>query len=58
MYDKDFFNPRQLGHLEELNEKCLEQLVQTEQELAWINPPQWNESTETLQSSSEKGDSN
>jgi hypothetical protein len=34
MYDKDFFNPRQLTHCEELNEHYLEQLVQIERELA------------------------
>jgi hypothetical protein len=58
VYDKDFFNPRQLEHLEHLNKVYLEQLVQTEWELARINPPQWNESTETLQSFSEEEESN
>jgi hypothetical protein len=51
VYNKDFFNPQQLAHLESLNEGYLEQLVQTEQELTRIDQPQWNESTETLQSS-------
>jgi hypothetical protein len=55
--DEDFFNPRQLAHLEELNEHYLERLVQVEQELARIDPPRWNTSAETLQSSSEE-DSN
>jgi hypothetical protein len=54
VYDKDFFNPWQLTHLETLNEAYLEQLVQMEWELARIDPPQWNESTETLKSSSEE----
>jgi hypothetical protein len=40
VYDEDFFNPRQLTHLENLNEVYLEQLVQLEQELARIDPPQ------------------
>jgi hypothetical protein len=52
--NEDFFNPRQLKHLKELNEHYLEQLVQTEWELVQIDPPQWNVSTETLQSSSEE----
>jgi hypothetical protein len=51
VYDEDFFSPQQLTHLEALNETYLEQLMCAEQELARIDPPQWNESTETLQSS-------
>jgi hypothetical protein len=58
VYDKEFFNPQQLRHLETLNKVYLEQLVQIERELARIDPPQWNKSTVTLQSSSEEGDSN
>jgi uncharacterized protein YozE (UPF0346 family) len=57
VYDEAFFNPQQLAHLEELNETYLEQLVQTEWELARLDPPQWNESTETLQSSLSKEES-
>jgi hypothetical protein len=57
VYNKDFFNPRQLAHLKSLNEVYLEQLVQVEWELARIDPPQWNESTETLQSSSNEEES-
>jgi hypothetical protein len=40
VYDKDFFNPQQLEHLENLNKVYLERLVQTEQELVRISPPQ------------------
>jgi hypothetical protein len=58
VYDKDFFSPQQLAHLEALNEAYLQQLTHAEQELARINPPQWNESTETLQSSSSEEASN
>jgi hypothetical protein len=58
VYDKDFFNPQQLAHLEALNKTYLQRLTRTQQELARINPPQWNESTDTLQSSSSEGASN
>jgi hypothetical protein len=51
-YDEEFFNPLQLAHLEALNETYLQRLAHAQQELAWIDPPQWTESTETLQSSS------
>jgi hypothetical protein len=57
-YDKDFFNPQQLAHLEALNETYLQRLASTQQELARIDPPQWSESTETLQSSSSEEASN
>jgi hypothetical protein len=57
-YDEDFFNPQQLAHLEALNETYLRRLNSTQQELARINPPQWSESTETLQSSSSEEASN
>jgi hypothetical protein len=52
VYNKDFFSPQQLMHLEALNKAYLQRLMHAEQELARINLPQWNESTETLQSSS------
>jgi hypothetical protein len=58
VYNEDFFSPQQLVHLEALNKTYLERLVQTERELARINPPQWNKSTETLQSSSSEEESN
>jgi hypothetical protein len=51
-YDEDFFNPQQLAHLEALNETYLQRLASAQQELARIDPPQWGESTDTLQSSS------
>jgi hypothetical protein len=51
-YDEDFFDPRQLAHLEALNKTYLQRLTSAQQELARIDPPQWTESTETLQSSS------
>jgi hypothetical protein len=51
-YDEDFFDPRQLAHLEALNETYLQRLNSAQQELARIDLPQWTESTETLQSSS------
>jgi hypothetical protein len=54
-YDKDFFNPQQLAHLETLNETYLQRLHSAQQELARIDPPQWTELTETLQSSSSEG---
>jgi hypothetical protein len=54
VYNKDFFNPKQLEHLKNLNETYLEKLVQTEWELAQIDPPQWNVSTDTLASSLEE----
>jgi hypothetical protein len=57
-YDEEFFNPRQLAHLEALNETYLQRLASVQQELARIDPPQWTESTETLQSSSSEGESN
>jgi hypothetical protein len=57
VYDEDFFSPQQLEHLDRLNAAYLEQLVQTEQELARLDLPQWNESTETLQSSSSEEES-
>jgi hypothetical protein len=43
-YDKDFFNPQQLAHLEAINETYLQQLASAQQELARIDPPQWSES--------------
>jgi hypothetical protein len=57
-YDEDFFNPQQLVHLEALNETYLQQLASAQWELARIDPPQWSESTETLQSSSSEEASN
>jgi hypothetical protein len=57
-YDEDFFNPQQLAHLEALNEAYLQRLNSTQQELARIDPPQWSESAETLQSSSSEEASN
>jgi hypothetical protein len=58
VYDEDFFNPQQLTHLEALNKTYLQRLMRAQQELARIDPPQWNESTETLQSSSSEEASN
>jgi hypothetical protein len=57
IYDEAFFSPQQLAHLEDLNKTYLKRLVQTEQELARLDLPQWNESTETLQSSSNEEES-
>jgi hypothetical protein len=57
-YDEDFFDPRQLTHLKALNETYLQRLTSAQQELARIDPPQWTESTETLQSSSSEEASN
>jgi hypothetical protein len=57
-YDEEFFDPRQLTHLEALNETYLQRLTSAQQELARIDPPQWTESTETLQSSSSEEESN
>jgi hypothetical protein len=56
-YNEDFFNSQQLAHLEALNETYLRRLASAQQELARIDPPQWNESTETLQSSSSEEES-
>jgi hypothetical protein len=56
--DEDFFNPQQLTHLEALNKAYLHRLTHAQQELARIDPPQWNKSTETLQSSSSEEVSN
>jgi hypothetical protein len=58
IYDENFFNPQQLTHLENLNKAYLERLVQLEQELARVDLPQWNKSTETLQSSLSEEESN
>jgi hypothetical protein len=58
VYNEDFFNPQQLTHLEALNEAYLRRLMHAQQELARIDPPWWNESTETLQSSSSEEASN
>jgi hypothetical protein len=58
VYDEDFFNPQQLAHLEALNKTYLQRLTHAQQELARIDPPLWNESTETLQSSSSEEASN
>jgi hypothetical protein len=58
VYDEDFFNPQQLAHLEALNKAFLQRLTHAQQELARIDPPRWNESTETLQSSSSEEASN
>jgi hypothetical protein len=58
IYDEDFFNSWQLTHLEDLNEVYLEWLVQVEWELTRIDPPQWNELAETLQSSSKEEEEN
>jgi hypothetical protein len=57
-YDEDFFNPQQLAHLEALNETYLQRLASAQQELARIDPPLWNESTDTLHSSSSEEASN
>jgi hypothetical protein len=57
-YDEDFFNPQQLAHLKALNKTYLQRLASAQQELARIDPPQWSESTETLQSSSSEEESN
>jgi hypothetical protein len=57
-YNEDFFNLQQLAHLEALNETYLQRLSSAQQELARIDPPQWTESTETLQSSSSEEESN
>jgi hypothetical protein len=57
-YDEEFFDPRQLAYLEALNETYLERLTSAQQELARIDPPQWTELTETLQSSSGEEESN
>jgi hypothetical protein len=57
-YDEEFFDPRQLTHLESLNETYLQRLTSTQQELARIDPPQWTESTDMLQSSSSEEASN
>jgi hypothetical protein len=58
VYDKDFFNPQQLAHLKALNETYLQRLTHVQWELARIDPPLWNESMETLQSSSSEEASN
>jgi hypothetical protein len=58
VYDEDFFSPQQLAHLEALREAYVQRLTHAEQELTRIDPPQWNESTETLQSSSSGEESN